>query len=272
MTAFFSDVASFSTISENLGPVELVELLNEYLSDMCDIIAEHGGTIDKFEGDLIMAFYGAPIRIEDHAARAVQGAIDMQIKLVELRQRWEREKRMTALRQMWADQGRGDFFTVRIGINTGEMVVGNMGSHTRVDYTIMGDAVNLASRLEGAGKAYGVTSMISEDTYRAAREGIQVRELDSIRVVGKDEPVRVYEILGRTGQVDAALTQAADVYAQGLAAYRERRWDEAISLFETGLQARPQDGPCRIFIERCRDYQQDPPPEAWDAVHNLDAK
>ena len=272
MTAFFSDVASFSTISENLTPVELVELLNEYLSEMCDIVAEHGGTIDKFEGDLIMAFYGAPIKIDDHAARAVQGAIEMQMKLVELRERWVSENRMAPLRQLWEDQGRGDFFTVRIGINTGEMVVGNMGSRTRVDYTIMGDAVNLASRLEGAGKAYGVTTMISEDAYRAAREGIEVRELDSIKVVGKDEPVRVYEILGRTGEIDPTLTQAADLYAEGLAAYRGRKWDEAISSFEAGLGVRPGDGPCGIFIDRCRDYKVDPPPEDWDAVHSLDEK
>ncbi len=272
MTAFFSDVASFSTISENLTPVKLVELLNEYLMEMCDIVAEHGGTIDKFEGDLIMAFYGAPIKVEDHAERAVQGAIDMQIKLVELRQRWVRENRMEALRQLWADQGRGDFFTVRIGVNTGEMVVGNMGSKTRVDYTIMGDAVNLASRLEGAGKAYGVTTMISEDTYRAAREGIDVRELDSIQVVGKEEPVRVYEILGRTGEIDATVTEAADLYAQGLEAYRSRKWEDAISIFEAGLRVKPGDGPCGIFIERCRDYKVDPPPEAWDAVHAMDTK
>jgi class 3 adenylate cyclase/CHASE2 domain-containing sensor protein len=272
MTAFFSDVASFSTISENLTPVELVELLNEYLSEMCDIVAEHGGTIDKFEGDLIMAFYGAPIKVDDHASRAVQGAIDMQVKLVELRERWVRENRMAPLRQLWEDQGRGDFFTVRIGINTGEMVVGNMGSRTRVDYTIMGDAVNLASRLEGAGKAYGVTTMLSEDAYRAAREGIEVRELDSIKVVGKDEPVRVYEILGRTGAIDPALTQAADLYAEGLAAYRGRKWDEAISSFEAGLSVRPGDGPCAVFIDRCRDYKVDPPPEDWDSVHSLDEK
>ncbi|MDA0744908.1 MAG: CHASE2 domain-containing protein [bacterium] len=272
MTAFFSDVASFSGISENLTPVQLVELLNEYLTEMCDIIGQHGGTIDKFEGDAIIAFYGAPIPVEDHAERAVLAAIDMQNKISELRTKWETENRMVELRQMWADQGRGEFFRVRMGINTGEMVVGNMGSKTRVDYTIMGDSVNLAARLEGAGKAYGVTTMISETTYRASRQDIEVRELDSIRVVGKDEPVRVYEILGRKGQVDPEKQEVADFYAEGLAMYKARKWDDAISFFEAGLKVSPEDGPCQIFLQRCLDYKQDPPSEEWDAVHALESK
>ena len=272
MTAFFSDVASFSSISEALTPVELVETINEYLTEMCEIIADHNGTIDKFEGDAIVAFWGAPIIQEDHAERSVIAAIDMQIEMAELRKRWVNEGTMLELREKWAADGRGTFFGVRMGINTGEMVVGNMGSKTRVDYTMLGDAVNLAARLEGAGKAYGVDTMISESTYLITRGLIEARELDSIRVVGKEEPVRVYEILGRKSEVDAQKMQVADIFTDGVAKYRERRWDDAIALFEEGINIDPTEGPCKVYIERCREFQTTPPAEDWDAVHNLDSK
>jgi class 3 adenylate cyclase/CHASE2 domain-containing sensor protein len=272
MTVFFSDIASFSTISENVTPVELVELLNEYLSEMCDIVALHDGTIDKFEGDAIMAFWGAPMIMDDHARASVFACIDMQQKIKELREKFEREGRMIELRQLWEDQGRGEFLRVRMGVNTGEMVVGNLGSHSRVDYTVMGDAVNLASRLEGAGKAYGITTMISEETLRAAGDICEVRSLDSIRVVGKDEPVRVFEVLGRKGEVDQDKLDVVEIYQQGYQMYSEQKWDEAIAHFESGLKIDPGDGPCNVFADRCRDLKLTPPPEMWDAVHNLDAK
>lgn len=272
MTAFFSDVASFSTISEHLTPVELVETINEYLTEMCEIIAEHEGTIDKFEGDAIVAFWGAPIIQEDHAERAILAAIDMQLRMNDLRKKWEDEGTMLELREKWAAEGRGTFFGVRMGMNTGEMVVGNMGSKTRVDYTMLGDAVNLAARLEGAGKAYGVNTMISESTYLVTRALIEARELDSIRVVGKDEPVRVYEVLGRKGEVDAETMQVLDLFQMGLSKYRERHWEEAIDFFEQGLAINPDDAPCAIYIERCQAFLENPPSEDWDAVHNLDSK
>ena len=272
MSVFFSDIASFSTISENLTAVELVELLNEYLTEMCDIIAIHDGTIDKFEGDAIMAFWGAPVAMEDHAQASVFACIDMQQKCAELREKFEREGQMVELRQLWADQGRGEFLRVRMGINTGEMVVGNLGSHSRVDYTVMGDAVNLAARLEGAGKAYGITSMISEFTYRAAGDVAEVRPLDSIRVVGKDEPVTVYEVLGRKGEVPRDKLDVVDAYVNGFKMYCERKWDEAIAHFNAGLKIDPADGPSQIFVERCNEFKTAPPDEAWDSVHNLDTK
>ena len=272
MTAFFSDVASFSSISEHLTPVELVETINEYLTEMCEIIEQHNGTIDKFEGDAIVAFWGAPIVQEDHAERAVQAAIDMQLQMIKLRKKWEDEGKMLELREKWKADGRGTFFSVRIGMNTGEMVVGNMGSKTRVDYTMLGDAVNLAARLEGAGKAYGVTTMISESTYLITRSFIEARELDSIRVVGKEEPVRVYEILGRKGEVDAQKLQIMDLFNEGLGKYRERHWDEALNFFEQGLALDPTEGPCAVYIKRCHSFIANPPPENWDAVYNLDSK
>lgn len=272
MTVFFSDIASFSTISENITAVELVELLNEYLTEMCEIVALHNGTIDKFEGDAIMAFWGAPVPMDDHARAAVLACIDMQQKCKELREKFEREGRMVELRQLWQDQGRGEFLRVRMGANTGEMVVGNLGSHTRVDYTVMGDAVNLAARLEGAGKAYGITTMISEETLRSAGDIAEVRLLDSIRVVGKDEPVRVYEVLGRKGEVPQEKLDVVEAYEEGYRMYTQQKWDEAIAHFESALKIDPEDGPSIVFIERCRELKLTPPPENWDAVHNLDAK
>lgn len=272
MTVFFSDIASFSTISEHLTAVELVELLNEYLTEMCETIAVHEGTIDKFEGDAIMAFWGAPVPFEHHAQAAIYACIDMQRKCGELREKFEREGQMIELRQLWEEQGRGEFLRVRMGINTGEMVVGNLGSATRVDYTVMGYAVNLASRLEGAGKAYGITTMVSEFTYRAAGEIAEVRPLDIIRVVGKDEPVQVYEVLGKKGEVSQEKLDVADAYQNGFNMYSERKWDEAVAHFEAGLKIDPEDGPCQIFVERCNEYKATPPDDVWDAVHNLDAK
>jgi class 3 adenylate cyclase/CHASE2 domain-containing sensor protein len=272
MTAFFSDVASFSSISESLTPVELVETINEYLTEMCEVIEEHNGTIDKFEGDAIVAFWGAPIIQEDHAQNAVLAAVDMQLRMADLRKKWEDEGTMLELRKKWAAQGRGTFFGVRMGINTGEMVVGNMGSKTRVDYTMLGDAVNLAARLEGAGKAYGMDSMISESTYLVTRALIEARELDSIRVVGKDEPVRVYEILGRKGEVDPQKLQIVDLFNEGVGKYRERHWDEAISFFGQALKLDPTEGPSAVYLKRCQNFILSPPPEDWDAVHNLDSK
>lgn len=272
MTVFFSDIASFSSISENLTAVELVELLNEYLTEMCETIAIHEGTIDKFEGDSIMAFWGAPVPFEHHARAAVYACIDMQQKCSDLREKFEREGQMIELRQLWEDQGRGEFLRVRMGVNTGEMVVGNLGSATRVDYTVMGDAVNLASRLEGAGKAYGITTMISEFTHRAAGEIAEVRPLDVIRVVGKDEPVRVYEVLGKKGEVNQDKLDVVDAYLSGFTAYSERKWDEATAHFSAGLKIDPEDGPCQIFVDRCNGFKAAPPDDVWDAVHNLDSK
>ncbi len=177
ISIFFSDVAGFSTISEKLTPPQLVALLNEYLSEMTDIILGYDGTVDKYEGDAIIAFFGAPHPYPDHAVKLVMAAIDM-------------KKRLAEMREGWRSIGQQEL-RVRMGMNTGNAVVGNMGSRTRMDYTMMGDSVNLAARLEGANKYYSTYAMISENTYLQTKDHIEARELDLIKVVGKNEPIKV---------------------------------------------------------------------------------
>jgi len=257
LTAFFSDVAGFSTISERLSPEELVELLNRYLTEMTDIIMKFHGTVDKFEGDAIIAFYGAPLPFEDHATRACLAGLEMQERLGQLRDQWQRE-------------GRPELF-VRMGINTGPMVVGNMGSASRMDYTMMGDSVNLASRLEGANKPYGTHIMISENTFQQARDAVEARKLDMIQVVGKAEPVTVYELLARKGELGPAMQKKIDLFHTGLSSYLEQQWDTAIRYFESVLRI-GEDAPSLVYIQRCKMFQSRPPERGWDGVFHLTEK
>ena len=258
MTAFFSDIQGFSAISERLTPTELVQLLNDYLTDMCDIIISSEGTVDKFEGDAIMAFWGAPTRQSDHAQRACFAAIDMNNRLIELRVKAVQEG-ITPL-------------TVRMGVNTGQMVVGNMGSSQRMNYTIMGDAVNLASRLEGANKAYGSGMMISESTYRSCEEDIDVRELDRIMVVGKSEPVTVYQLLSRKNQTTGADADLVDQFSKGLEFYKAGDFRLAKSEFSSCLEIFADDGPALTYISRCQAFADNPPDADWDGVYRLTEK
>ncbi|MBF0125209.1 MAG: hypothetical protein HQL60_07730 [Magnetococcales bacterium] len=258
MTAFFSDVAGFSAIAEKLTPHELVQLLNEYLTAMCDIITRYDGTVDKFEGDAIIAFWGAPLTQPDHALLACLASIDMQNYMIGMRRRLQLEQRPA--------------MHVRIGINSGSMVVGNMGSKQRMDYTIMGDAVNLASRLEGANKFYNTYTMISHDTYQMVREEVDVRELDTIRVVGKKEPVTIYQLLARKGQTPSQLAILLPSYHKGLTLYKARNFQAALRQFEQALQVDDDDGPARAYLERCQEFIRHPPATDWDGVYQLTAK
>lgn len=258
MTAFFSDVQGFSTISEQLTPEELVHLLNVYLTAMSNIIMEYGGTVDKYEGDAIIAFFGAPVDYEDHATRACMVTIDMQRKLDELR-------------AMWLAEGRPEM-NQRIGLNTGPMVVGNMGSENRFDYTMMGNSVNLAARLEGANKNYHTYSMISEMTYEPAKDAIEVRELDLIRVVGINTPVRVYELLAKKGELDEKHKKGIAYFAKGLELYRKQSWDDAVKYFNETFKYVPDDPPAQVFIERCQEFKANPPGSDWDGVFTAESK
>jgi adenylate cyclase len=258
LTAFFSDVAGFSTIAEKLKAEELVDLLNVYLTDMTEIILKYEGTVDKFEGDAIIAFFGAPIDFEDHATRTCLAALDMQYRLAELRKIWKKE-------------GRPEMF-MRIGINTGQMVVGNMGSINRMDYTMMGDSVNLAARLEGVNKQYQTYTMLSEFTYELAKNDIEARELDSIRVVGKQEPVKIYEVLGRKGEMEDTMRLILPHFKVGLDHYKFWRWEKAIDSFERALNIYEDDGPSATYLNRCIAFKKDPPLSDWDGVFTMSTK
>ncbi len=252
LTIQFSDIAGFTSISEALTPEQVVEFLNQYLSQMTAEVEAEQGIVDKYIGDAVMAFWGAPMPLPAHPDHACRAAL-------------RQLRRVAALREGWV--GRGDLsrFHVRIGLHSGAVIVGNIGSDTRMDYTIIGDAVNLASRLEGMNKVYGTHLLISEDTRRLLEGRYVLRELDCIRVVGKSRPVRIYELAGEEGEGGPALLAVHARFAEALALYRERRFGEASRLFAT-LAAEAGDGPSRTYLERCEAYQAAPPPEGWDGV------
>ncbi|MDG1177658.1 MAG: adenylate/guanylate cyclase domain-containing protein [SAR324 cluster bacterium] len=258
MTPFFSDIQGFSTISEGLTPEELVQLLNEYLTAMCDIISSHQGTIDKFEGDAIIAFWGAPLDLPNHATVACHATIDMQ-------------RRGEELRKMLREQSRPLLFT-RMGLNSGPVVVGNMGSAERMDYTMMGDVVNLAARLEGANKFYKTFSMISGSTYELAKDDIDSRQLDIIRVVGKNEPVPVHELLARKNETSGEMSGVVEQYMKGLKLYQDRNFSDAIAEFEKVLSIDSEDGPSQTYIKRCGMFLESPPEKDWDGVFTFTEK
>ncbi len=258
ITAFFSDVQGFTGISEKLEPPELVELLNEFLTEMTDIVYKHEGTVDKFEGDAIIAFFGAPNDLQNHAEKACDASIDMQ-------------KRLEQLRVHWASSGQPEL-RMRIGLYTGYAVVGNMGSKTRMDYTMMGDTVNTAARLEGVNKIYGNYTLVGETTYRNSGDTILFREIDSIYVIGKKEPVRVFEPIGYYTEINEEITKAVEYYTKGLYAYRGMEWDKAINLFGACLQTSPYDGPSKTMMRRCNEFKENPPEKGWDGVFSMTSK
>jgi adenylate cyclase len=258
MTAIFTDIRGFSGISEKLDPTDLVKLLNHYLTAMSDIVLQNRGTIDKYEGDAIIAFFGAPIRMEDHAAMACKTAIMMKRAEVELNRRIREEGLSPS-----------PLFT-RIGINTGEMVVGNMGTANQMNYTIMGHAVNLAARLEGVNKQYGTGGiLISEYTREKIGEAFLVRRLDRVRVVGVSTPLRLYELLG-LAEEGAALVEPLAAWEKGIDLYESRRFAEAKAAFSKGIGE--ADGVAEFYAKRCEDLMAAPPGADWDGVANLTTK
>ena len=258
LTAFFSDVQGFSSISESLAPEALVSLLNAYLTEMSDIILANGGTVDKYEGDAIIAFVGAPVAYPDHAYRSCKMAVEMQERLAELR-------------TLWLAEGKPEILQ-RIGINTGTMVVGNMGSQRRFDYTMMGHAVNLAARLEGANKVYGTYTCISEYTHAHVHDQFETRELDLIQVVGIQHPVHIHELLSKKGALNPTHRQALDRFEEGLLAYRSREWPRARAIFESVLEDIPNDPPSKTYLERCQTMETTPPPPNWNGVYIAQSK
>jgi adenylate cyclase len=258
VTLFFSDLAGFTTISERLSPEIVVGLLNDYLSAMTEIILEEEGTVDKFEGDAIMAFWGAPLEQPDQAVRACRAALRQQAALAELNRRFA-ELDLPPL-------------AMRIGLHTGDAIVGNLGSVKRFDYTVIGDTVNLASRLEGLNKFYGSRIIASEATVTACDGDVEFREIDLVAVKGKEHAVRVFEVLGLAGELPPEVIWRCREFAHGLEFYRQARFHEAQVYFETVLAEAPEDGPAKTFLERCWQFQIAPPPDPWDTVFRPEAK
>jgi adenylate cyclase len=260
VTVLFSDIENFTTLSERLSPRELVSLLNTYLTEMTAIVLEQGGIIDKYSGDGIMAEYGAPIPVPQHADQAVRTALHMQ-------------RRLQELRPLWRQQGLPELHC-RVGINTGTMVVGNIGSEQVFNYTVIGDAVNLASRLEGANKYYQTFVMISESTHDCLTPNLfRARLLDAIRVKGRLQPVKVYEVYGESTDTispdDLAYYHA---YDEACAAYLERRFDVARAQFEAALALRPADAAAREMLARMADLDPAGLPADWDGVKTFETK
>ena len=284
ITAYFTDIQGFSTFSEKIGSAsKLVELLNEYLSAMTDVLTtKNKGTLDKYEGDAIIAFFGAPMKFDDHARRACNSALDMQSELLRLRKKWisEGDKWPKVVHDMH----------MRIGINTGHIVTGNMGSTMRKNYTMMGDEVNLAARLESAAKQYGAYIHVCKNTIdQLVAQGISdqyiYRSLDIIRVVGKEEPVETFEFLAYANDENAeTLNKLTALWAQARAAYLDMEWDKAIEIFEKCKEFEPhlperdpgsKTCPSMVYIKRCLAYKQNPPVvtgEKWDGIFTATEK
>jgi len=257
LTVMFSDIRSFTTISEGLTPNQLVSLLNEYLGDMTDILFKRWGTLDKYIGDAIMGFWGSPFPQDDHASRSCACALDMRARLEELNMKWEAEGKNP--------------LSIGVGLNTGEVNVGNMGSSKRFAWTVMGDNVNLASRLEGITKEYHVQCVVSESTYAAAKEQYVFRELDKIRVKGKLLPVTIYELVDWKHN-EAKHTERLARFSEALTAYRRQQFADAAELFAKMLERWPEDGPAEVFWKRSLEYAADSPEASWDGVYVMKTK
>jgi len=260
MTAIFTDVRGFSTVSEQLDPEDLVSLLNKYLSAMSDVVLSEKGTIDKYEGDAIIAFFGAPIDLADHALRACVSAIKMK--------KVEAELNKTIMEQKLSPTP----LLTRIGVNTGDMVAGNMGTANKMNYTIMGNAVNLAARLEGVNKQYGTWILASEYTAREAGDTLLYRKLDRVRVVGINEPVRLCELIDLADQASEQQKQLVKVFHEALDYFEKRDWTQAEEGFQEALSIVPGDNPSVFYIDRCKGFLKKPPEDKWDGVYNLTSK
>jgi len=255
LSVMFSDIRGFTSLSEGLTPETVVSILNEYLTPMTNVVFNNGGLLNKYMGDAIMAVFGAPIYNEKHAVHACNTALGMLAELKKLHNKWRYEKK--------------PLFDIGVGINTGFMHIGNMGSKDLFDYTVIGDAVNLASRLEGINKIYGTSIIISEHTYAKTGNNFICREIDLVRVKGKATPVRVYELVDlNMGNSPEWITY----YESGLKFYRERKWQDAISAFEMVLSLRAGDGPAAFFVKRCRLLKENAPGSEWEPILDISEK
>lgn len=258
VTSYFSDIAGFTSISERLTPEQTVALLNEYLSAMTDIIEGLGGTVDKYVGDAVVAFWGAPLPVADHAAAACEAAL-------------RQDEAIRKLRQQWRTEGKPEI-SFRVGLNTGAVVAGNMGSSRRFNYTVIGDSVNLASRLEGANKLYGTSILLGEDTYELIKGAFECRRLDRVRVVGRKTSIAIYELLGRTGQVSAAVLAARDRFESALDRFRAGNWEEVETAFRALQRELPGDKAVALHLCRIGEIRARATAVDWDGTYDLSSK
>ena len=267
-TAFFSDIQNFSTFSEALEPTRMVALMNEYLTVMSQVILDNEGTLDKYIGDAIVAFYGAPAPVENHEKKSCTTALLMEDALEDLRQKWRREND-------WPDIVYS--MQHRIGLNCGKMVTGNMGSEMRMNYTMMGDTVNLAARLESSAKQYGVYSFVGENIYEETKDEFIFRFLDFVQVKGKNIPVKVYELVSAKDNADNHTVNLIKVFEEGLDHYYQQQWDKALAHFKKaeGMEdhfTSRNTTPSAVFIERCTMFKDNPPGKDWDGVWTMTSK
>ena len=267
-TAFFSDIQSFSAFSEVMEPEAMVKLMNEYLTEMTNILLDHQGTLDKYIGDSIVAFYGAPVTVEEHELLACKTALAMEKKIVELREKWSHEDDKPDLVHQLRH---------RVGLNSGPMVTGNMGSEMRMNYTMMGDTVNVAARLESSAKLYGVYIQVAENTYKKVKDEFEWRTLDYVRVKGKKVPVHVYELLSEKGQLDDDTAKMLMIFHEGLELYNAQKWNDALKKFEKSatledeFPTRPTT-PSKVYIFRCNHFIENLPEKDWDGVWTMTTK
>ena len=267
-TAFFSDIQSFSSFSEVLEPERMVSLMNEYLTEMTNILLEHKGTLDKYIGDAIVAFYGAPVPLERHEYQACLTALKM-------------EKKLEIMRSQWASEGDWPELVHnirhRVGLNSGDMVTGNMGSSMRMNYTMMGDTVNLAARLEPAAKHYGVYTFVAENTQKVVADQFDWRFLDYLRVKGKKKPVKAYELISLKNEMTDKQSQLVKAFDEGMSLYHKKEWAKAKKRFKDSLSLeenftdRPTT-PSAVYLDRCEYFKADPPEKDWDGVWTMTSK
>ena len=265
VTALFSDIKSFSTLSEQLTAPQLVAILNEYLTAMSDVILDYSGTIDKYIGDAIVSFFGAPMDVPDHAFKACASAVRMK----------QIEKKLNETRL--ADGTLPMPIYTRIGINTGKMVIGNMGTDKKMNYTMMGNHVNIAARLEGVNKVYASWILVSESTWAEANSGqhegeLVARRLDQVRVMGINKPVQLYNIMGFTSEMTENEKKSVEVFHQGLDLYLSKGFAQAITLFQEAGRLNPEDKAPDVFIERCQKFIAEPPASDWNGVMTMSTK
>ena len=258
MTVLFSDVRGFTSLSESMSPERLVHLMNTYLSRMTEVVFAYNGVLDKYIGDAVMAFWNAPFEQKDHALRGVKTALAMQRALAE----------MNRQRVFGPDVS----LTIGVGVNTGDMVVGNMGSEARFDYTVIGDNVNLGSRVEGMTKQYGVGILMTEATREEVGRAIVARRIDKVAVKGRHEPTIVYEAIGLASEVTKEEDRLARDFEEAFDRYVNGDFENAIAICGSILQDYPQDGPCRTIIARSHQFLQDPPPSDWDGTWIMKTK